>query len=62
MVELSGMYALFMPRFMRKLGAAAVDIGLVYTLAEVIPWVSASLGLVPAAIAHMFRLRLAIPV
>jgi MFS family permease len=36
-VELSTMYTLFMPLLMSELGASVVDIGLVYTLAEVVP-------------------------
>jgi MFS family permease len=37
LIELSGMYSLYMPLFISELGASPAEIGLVYTLAEVVP-------------------------
>jgi MFS family permease len=36
-INLSDMYALFLPLFMSELGATIVEIGLVYTLSDIVP-------------------------
>ena len=36
-ITLSDMYGLFLPLFMSDLGASVVDIGLVYSISELVP-------------------------
>lgn len=43
-IKLSLMYVLFMPLFLRELGATVIDIGLVYSLSEIVPLLLNILG------------------